>query len=636
VSFMIYELQAPSYLPPFPDIFAGLPPRIVGVVVWILFTVLCVVYAFAAKGLSSRRFLGIPIPVLLASAVYTGLFINTYDLVDEVSINLKHSYNLYHYAKFSMSPERWIDGTVEFIYYLLHAPFAWSRHSLIVSNYAISYLVGLLHFPLVYQTLDPESGPGKRTLQLCGFALCLPLVQMFSSGFGNGLVSLLFLAAIASALNGREFRSLVLSGLLPLLRPDAVFLSAVNAVVVAVSRRVNGRPPVSLREHSLPLLLPAVSVGVYYSFYRAAFGHWVPTPVYFKAFRWPMIAMTNKAAVLRDIAQYFSSSAHPLALMCGILVLSGFFMRGRRPSRGAGDQRVLTLLLYALATLPLLLFYSFTHETIGDFSFQTYPRYWIGFEMTLQLSLLAVLGNVHLSWQSRSGVGGSTFRAMNELVVLLAFLCLSVSFVLGNSDPSLSFFSKPGTAFFHKPGRADGVFAGAFTQRYLPPEFTVSTSEMDTFGLMIERPVIDLWGYSNPEIAFSAVCNGNRIRSNDKYFLAVKPDVYWPYWFTSGMDENSMTPPDFDSVEKSLATVHHTSKTGNLLGDMSQVFLEYDVVLIKAKQNQLVYLVRKEALGTLVTSLLNRGFAVSRQRPVDIAAFRRLYDAQTRVSYRCR
>jgi len=47
-----------------------------------------------------------------------------------------------------------------------------------------------------------------------------------------------------------------------------------------------------------------------------------------------------------------------------------------------------------------------------------------------------------------------------------------------------------------------------------------------------------------------------------------------------------------------------------------------------------VYLVRKEALGTLVTSLLNRGFAVSRQRPVDIAAFRRLYDAQTRVSYR--
>ncbi len=620
---MIYQLLAPSNLQPFPNIFAGLPPRIFGLAIWVLFSVLALVYVFTTKDKVARRVLGIPVPMLLAGAITTGLFIYTYDLVDEVSINLKHVYNLYHYGKFSMSPDSWIAGTVEPIYYLLHTPFAWSQHSLIIANYLISLLVALLHLPLAAYALDPEAGPRKSTLQLCGFALCLPLATTFSSGFGNGLVSLVFLAAIGSAVNGKESRSLVLSGLLPLLRPDALLLSLVNAAVIMVTRRVAGKRFFSIKEHAWLLLLPAISAAAYYSFYRFAFGMWVPVPVRFKTIRLPMLAMTNKPAALKDILIYLSHGAPAVGLTCVVLVLADFLVRKQKASSLAANPRILFLGLYTLATLPLFLLYTVAHHTLGDYSLGTYSRYWVASDLTVQLFVLALLAQVNLSWGANDS--GSPLPAWRQHAALAAFLFLSIGFAIGNPDARLLL----------KPGRTDGAFAGAFTERFLPRGYTVSTSEMDTFGLMIERPVIDLWGYTNPAIAFSSVCNALHFRNNGQYFLQVKPDVYWPYWFTVGFIREGET-TNFDKVEETLAMAGHTSKEANLLGDMSQVMAQYDVVVIQTRWNQLAYLVRKTVSGSLLESLESRGFSVSRQRPFDIVLFHQLYDTEELVTYPCR
>ena len=621
---MIYELHAPPGMAPFPDVFAGFPPRILGLAIWMVFSLLALAYAFAVKDSQPRRLLGIPIPMLFAAAIFTGLFINTYDLVDEVSINLKHSYNLYHYGKFSMSPQRWIEGTVESVYYLLHVPFAWSQRSLIVANYVISLLVGLLHLPLAGYALDPKASARKSTLQLCGFALSLPLMTTFSSGFGNGLVSLVFLAAIGSALNSRERRSLVISGLLPLLRPDAIALSAINAAVIAVSRRVAGKRFLSLREHGLPLLVPIVSAGLYYSFYRAAFGNWVPTPIFFKTVHLGMIAMTDKAGVVKDVLVFFSQGARALALICILLFFADFLMRGQVARRFAADQRVFSLGMYALATFPLFLFYSVAFRTLGDYSFGTYPRYWIAFDLTLRLLVLALLAKVQLNW------GRDETEKMpvvwRQDAALIVFLCLSMAFIAATITRE---------SLLRKPGRSDSVFAGEFSERYLPANFSISTTEMDTFGLMMERPMIDLWGYTTPAIAFSKVCNAERVRFNDQYFLQVKPDVYWPYWFTNGLIPKGGT-GNFDNAEESLAGFPHTSKLGNQLGDMSQVLAEYDVVFVRTQWNDLGYLVRKPSSEALVNSLIRRGFSVSRQRPVDMARFHKVYDGEARLIYNCR
>jgi hypothetical protein len=620
---LIYQLVAPHGLPAFPDIFAGLPPRLLGMAIWMLFAVLALVYAYGAKGTVPRRLLGIPVPMLLAGAIFTGLFIRSYDFVDEVSINLKHAYNLYHYGKFSMSPEHWIEGTVEPVYYLLHVPFAWSQHSLIIANYIISLIVGLLHLPLAGYALDPEAGPRKSTLQLCGFALCAPLAKTFSSGFGNGLESLIFLAAIGSALNGKESRSLVLSGLLPLLRPDALLLSVINALVILISRRITGRRVLSVKECAL-FLIPAVSAGIYYLSYRVTFGRWVPIPVAFKAIRLSMLTMTNKVEVIKDVATYLSQGTAVVALACVIFVGLDFWLRRREALQTARDPRLISLALYALATLPLFLFYCVARSTLADYTLAAYSRYWVAFDLALQLFVLAFLAKVTVNWEMLRKTDESTPVAQNQYSVLAVFLCMSIFFCITGVQSG-----------FGKGGRPDAAFGGAFTEKYVPAGFTLSTTEMDTFGLMIERPVIDLWGYTTPTIAFSSVCNGSRFRSNDQYFLQVKPDVYWPYWFTDGFVSKESA-GNFDNAEESLATFHHTSKEGNLLGDMTRVLAEYDVVFIQTEWNHLAYLVRKRASGELVESLTKRGFSLSRQRPFDLALFHAFYDRQKLVTYRCR
>jgi hypothetical protein len=207
---MIHHFTAPQNLALPVSPFSALPSASIGFVLWLLCSAGAIIYAIRAPRSANARW-----PMLLATGIYTGLFLNLYQLVDEVMINLEHSYNLKHFGKFSMSSTGWVDGTVEMLYYLLHAPFAWSQQSLVISNFAISFAIGWLHLWLVARLFKYDTDPALRTFALCGFALCSPLIVIFSSGFGNGLVSLLFLAAIVAAAEGRTAFSLALSGLFP-------------------------------------------------------------------------------------------------------------------------------------------------------------------------------------------------------------------------------------------------------------------------------------------------------------------------------------------------------------------------------------------------------------------------------------
>jgi len=605
---MIYELQAGALA--LPDIFAAVPPRLLGLLLWVVCAGFCVFTSFRAKSVHT--------PLVLAGCIYTGLFINLYTLVDEVSINLEHAYNLYHHGRFSMSPEAWVDGTVEYVYYLLHAPFGWSHTSLIAANFWISYLVGLLHLPLLGGVLGTDMRTRKGMLQSCAFAISAPLVLVFSSGFGNGLVSLGFLAAIHAAAKGKESRSLFVSSMLPWLRPDAVLLSMVNLVAIAIWRRCRNKRALSLD------LLPGVPVPAvigYYSLIGLLYGHQIPVPIKFKAFHPSMLEMLNGLSVFTSLLEFFSSASHALGFVLLLAVPLLVWREGLPAAMAKLGERSVLLFLYAAGCLPLLLFYQFTHGMIGDFSGSTYTRYWVPFELTLGLLILSVLGNLEWSWSS------SVPPAEGYRGALLVYLCATLPLVLGQA------------ALSQKTGRIDGMFAGAFTDRYVPREFTVATSEMSTFGLMLDRPLIDLWGYSNPAIAFSKTCNGDRIRANSAYFLSAKPDLYWPYWFSTGWVSEygvgDFRKGDYDTVEASLATFHHTSKRGNLLGDMHRVMAEYDVVIVRAQNNTLAYLVRKEKRERLLAALAGHGVKTTRERPFDEAAFRKLYDAQKPITYRC-
>ena len=69
--------------------------------------VICVIVSFDTRSKYT--------PLALAATIYTGLFINFYTLIDEVSINLEHAYNLYNYGRFSMSPELNVQARTRFV-----------------------------------------------------------------------------------------------------------------------------------------------------------------------------------------------------------------------------------------------------------------------------------------------------------------------------------------------------------------------------------------------------------------------------------------------------------------------------------------------------------------------------------------
>ena len=72
--------------------------------------------------------------------------------------------------------------------------------------------------------------------------------------------------------------------------------------------------------------------------------------------------------------------------------------------------------------------------------------------------------------------------------------------------------------------------AGMIIDKILPEEWSIAIHEMSTFSYFNDREIIDLWGYTNEEIANSNVCSTyNRIRSNPDTFWSKEPEVLFTF-----------------------------------------------------------------------------------------------------------
>ncbi len=609
---MVYEFQGLGYSSACEDIFRVLPDRSIGLLLWVLTSLALILYCLY-RIRSGRERISPALCLLLPSLIFAGMFINLYGVIDEVSINLQHPYNLYHFGHFSMSPDKMVDGTVEVLHTLLHTPFAQSPTTLILGNFLLSLVIGWLHLFILWRAPFAD-GTLAHLLLLACFASWLPLVSVFASGFGNGLVSLLFLMAIRHALQKRYIPSLVLSGLLPLVRPDALFLSAINALIVFKSFRREQDPPFSPWRASVPLLvLPLLSTSVYLFFFKIAYDHWIPTPILFKSLTPTMLAMFNWRDFAWLLTQWLSSPLHCFALVVFFLSILVFF----NPRPSASLERDLILLIrYTGLTSVAFIFFNFSRATTGDFGGPlVFSRYWVSFEVTLAFMLLLSIARLRI------------------------MLPPSPTVLLGSCGPALFLFCLTVSAALPKgielrrsdsfTNRTDVAIAGCVTRRIIPDSMSVSTSEMNTFGLTLGRPILDLWGYSEPEIAESPVCNGDKIRSNETLFLSRRPDVYWAYWFSS-----DPTRFKYDRLEESL-DFHHLNKRGNLLGDMNRVLDNYDVFLVRPDKAQVAYLVRKDKRDILLAHLSRDGYRLARSRDLDTNLFRSFYDRQEKMQYDC-
>lgn len=591
---LVYEYEYQGSAPPLVDLFAPLV-ALKSTELWVV-AALAGAVLLLATCLRERR--GSPVPslarwpLLAPSLLLFATYSMTWSYVDEVSINLEHSYNLYHFGKFSFSPVRMLDGTVEYAYYLLLTPFAWSPGSLIVANFGLGLLIAWGHLWMLSRLLA-DAKLSTRLALLLLFSVNYPLVAMLASGFGNSLASLAILGSLMLQFSGRTAVAAMVASALPLLRPDAILYSYALLFAFATTVRAELAWPRLTR-----WAWPVAALAGYLTLFRITYGDWVPTPIAFKSVYPSMVTL---GAIQNTMLSVLIDLATPLQIVALQAVIASALFKA--------DPRIRVIRRLLLPMTAVFLFYSLTRNVLGDFSGDSYARYWIGFSLALFLCECLVLANL-ASKLSEEGRYSYTM-VFGRLGPVLVVLLMAAGIAWNNSRTDYR-------------NRTDLGYAGQVTAGLVPADLSVATSELNTFGLMLDREVVDLWGYTNPLIAQSRMLNGARIRSNPAAFLSIGPDLYFAY----------TEPGPASDTEQYLATFHHMLKDVNLLGDMAEVLARYDVVLVRHPQRHMLFLVRREAVATLRESLARHGYAAIAERAIDMRRFKDLYDRQVMTQFR--
>jgi hypothetical protein len=514
-------------------------------------------------------------PYLLMIAMYHCYW----NHVDEVAIALEHAFNLRNFGRFSYAPDRMVDGTVEVAYFLLLTPFAWSAQSVVFANFFLGLIVALAHLYVLSRLIGRES-PIARTAILLLFSLNYPIVAQLSGGFGNSLVTLGMLIAIERHCSGRRVAATIVASCLPVLRPDAVLYS-VALLLAFEDRTVKAWLVRCLARAFLPLAATALYLGLFYLVY----GHWIPTPIAFKS---PPPGAVGLAQLRLVTGIILSSIALPHAIGLAAMLVA---------VRWRDDRRIATLLRLFVPMAAIYVFYLMAGSD-RDATGINAARYWLGFDVLLALFTSVVLANLLAETRGRYPV------AAQVLVPAIVVTCAIAATVWNSSTVSSN--------------RSELGFAGQIVAAALPPELSLATTELNSFGLAVpDREVIDLWGYTRPEIARSPLRDLEMNRYEPNLFRTLTPDVFFVYEMESTA-----------AAESQLSGVSWRHGVARL-GDMNWMLSEYDVVGLTHPQQTVVLLVRRDSLGTVRQSLNAKGYRQTRQRPLDMQLFRN-YDQQMR------
>ncbi|MFM7129857.1 MAG: hypothetical protein ACKO0V_10930, partial [bacterium] len=286
--------------------------------------------------------------------------------VDEVYVNLEHSWNLYHFGRFSFSPTKIMDGTVELFYYLMLAPFAWSHRSLVWASMGLGLVVTLLHTVLCWYFVR-QMPRLLQVLIVTGFAWNPIFAEIQSAGFGNGLVSLAYFAGLVALWEERWKSASILISILPLIRPDAVVFSGLLLLAMIIKRR---KIPFA------PIAGTIVSMIVFLVIVKFYYGHWVLTPVLFK--KAPLAEVIQGSRRQLNLLVYGLFDSYTLAVFVMLLCSVPGFMQQYKPEVSRENRMMLRI--QALGLLGLYGFYILTNRYFFAETRRYYlPLEWIGF-----------------------------------------------------------------------------------------------------------------------------------------------------------------------------------------------------------------------------------------------------------------
>ena len=547
--------------------------------------------------------------IALAASILVNFFFS-FGIVDEVSVNLKHPYNLLHFGYYSMAPNEMRDGTVELLYYLLHTPFSQTVGSLIIANGLISFFFAalVLSMPLVLPI--PAAFETRAFAAL--IAANLPTVfYPLASGFGNGLLAAVFSLGAFGLIWRRDAFLLIACFALPLVRPDGLVwagcLAAAALPSILWSDTFAAR---RLRTFAMLALAPVAGLCIYLVVYRLLYGYFSPTPILFKStMPASLLAFSNPVQVaLQAIGNVFQPDFS--VFIAAVLVVLALTWRSFRATPETASVVLLTVL-----SAGVLCAYAISTKSTGSFGGDAHNRYALPFFALLPLLLVWIfekLADGEGKFSRRAAIGG--LPAICALVIV-------ASLYPAQDTPVNRWLQN----------RELNYRAGAVAEELVEKtNIRIATTEMATFALALTRRVEDYWGYTNRRIAQSHLCNAEHVKIDPSAFLETQPEMFWPYWLTDTGGEVA-----YDVFEHRLGTSHHVNRGGNRLGDMEQVLGAYDAIILTYPDWSYLFLVNRKTLPVLETRLKDKGFTLRRSRSYDLARFRSSYSAEPGFSYKC-
>ena len=525
--------------------------------------------------------------LFLAVLAQTGFYIRNLGYIDEVYVNLIHPFNLYHHGKYSFQPDSLIDGTVEYIYYLLLTPFASTRESLLIASFLSGWVIAVGHIILMAKLLRKET----FWVYLTGLFLTafhFDLNRIFSSGFGNGLVSLLFLYAWSAWTDSKPKRAIIISSILPLFRIDAFLYSLVLMTLVFLKHRV-------IKHVLIGLICSLISIACVMLFSLYYYGHMVPTPIAFKSV--PLNFLLQQAhrfpiALLTNFVMSYGT------LLFTLFSMSYFYKLLNREQVYAAFSYIILLLISAIYTVQ---------SRVNEPNRYFLPMYLV--EIILITRCISCL--------TRKIELDLSYNAPKRQVQIIGFVILALLNLQAGIQSRR--FANLGVDI-SIPVPFDGLVYRTFKiaqeaealNSILPNTDVVASTELNTLGFFGNFKIDPLWGYANRQIAKSnkLMPFAGGVRALPNYVINSKPDYFWLYFVPKEL-ESHLIDDDHDGDWYQCSSRIGLCSIIDLAQEFPYIFY------IRSGTLNTCLLVPERSLNSIQNLLKQKGYSISFQRPLN-------------------
>lgn len=495
--------------------------------------------------------------------------------VDEIYVNLEHSWNLYHFGRFSFSPMHLVDGTVELFYYIILAPFALSHLSLIYSCMVLGLVVTLLHTIIVWYFVRHFSFLVQYTLVLA-FSWNPVFAEIQGSGFGNGMVSLLYLTGFVCIWENRWKPASTVCILLPLLRPDAVIFSAFLILAMILKyKKIPYQAVIGM----------FTSVGIFTLIVRISYGHWILTPILFKKTPIHEVLGGLKPQLITAVYGLFDSYTMAVVILLLASVIPA--IRFYRPEVDPKNQNVIRIQMMLM--FCLYFFYILTNRNF----FAETRRYYLPFEYLGFFLLISEWGLPYIFKTQVSAAIDSDqfFREQPDISKTFATVfMLVVSFWSLNSASNRwknrvnRFSDRTSSKVAWLVDREDSFSVQAeITRACIPLSWRIATTELQGYGFLLDHEIDPLYGYANRRMAVSQTLSRRGTKTDKNYLFDSKPDVIW-------MAKHSplVLPHQFNPENQAFFFSHLQTDLGFNLGSMLDLYPSLFILQAVSSQGSVV------------------------------------------------